>query len=38
MAEIGLPWSNSTDAVPTAPAGDTVAIAAKLYAKYVGPL
>eukprot|EP01051_Picozoa_sp_SAG22_P010024 SAG22_NODE_877_length_6715_cov_28.285369_5_plen_99_part_00 len=38
MAEIGLPWSNSTAAVPMEPVGDTVEIATRLYEKYVGAL
>ena len=38
MAQIGLPWSNATDAMPVQPVGDTVAVASKLYAKYIGVL
>ena len=35
MQEIGLPWSNATNAFPTEPVGDTVEIASELFEKYV---
>ena len=37
MQEIGLPWSNATNAFPTEPVGDTVEIASELFEKYVRP-
>lgn len=35
MEKIGLPFSNDTTPFPTEPVGDTVAIASKLFEKYV---